>query len=367
MLGTRASCGLLALLGLGTALTACGSKGGAAAQCSPGGDGTYVHALYDDLASYCLVHVDDGQVAVAGGALDYELNTPLFSDYAIKRRSVFTPPGTKIGYRPDGILDFPPGTILLKSFGFPKDFRDAASPITWVETRVIALGDDGTWRAASYAWDDAQKSAPEAPGGTVREIDFVDAQGAAQHSSYLIPSINQCPKCHGSNGALVPIGLRAAQLNRDHAYADGTANQLARWTASGVLEGAPAADAAPRMPAWDDVTLGADVRARSYLDGNCAYCHNASGEARTTGLFLAMTESDPAHTGICKPPVAAGQASAGLQYDILPGQPDQSILVHRMEAVEPSIAMPEIGRSLVHAEAVTVVRAWITGLDGGCQ
>jgi hypothetical protein len=69
---------------------------------------------------------------------------------------------------------------------------------------------------------------------------------------------------------------------------------------------------------------------------------------------------------VCKQPVAAGRASSNLMYDVVPGQPDQSIVIYRMNATEPSVAMPEIGRSLVHTEAVSIVRDWISGLQGTC-
>lgn len=109
-----------------------------------------------------------------------------------------------------------------------------------------------------------------------------------------------------------------------------------------------------------------DGRARSYLAGNCAFCHNPKGEARTTGLFLTFAETDPARLGRCKSPVAAGAATGDLRFDVVPGQPDASILLARTIATEPSIAMPEIGRSVVHTEGVQLVRAWIAGMAGDC-
>lgn len=352
------------LLTLGVSLGAllalapsCSSKN-ASTPCTPGGDGSYVNAAYDDLARYCMVSIENGKVVPSSEAVVYELNTPLFSDYATKVRTVWLPKGTSATYASDGVFDFPVGAIITKSFGFPKDARDPASPVTWVETRVMLRAADG-WKAVSYQWDDAQSSAKQKPGGTVVPIDFIDARGTAAHASYLLPSINQCPKCHDNGGALMPIGPRAAQLNRD--------DQLARWSATGLVTGAPPSDKVPRLPVWDDPASGAPSdRARAYLDGNCAYCHSAGGEARTTGLFLSMAETDPTHLGVCKPPVAAGRATSNLLYDIVPGKPDESIVVYRMQATEPSVAMPELGRSIVHTEAVALVRQWIEGLAGSC-
>ena len=57
--------------------------------------------------------------------------------------------------------------------------------------------------------------------------------------------------------------------------------------------------------------------------------------------------------------VAAGHGSGGRKYDVIPGKPDESILLFRMESEDPSIMMPNVGRRLVPAEAVELVQEWI--------
>lgn len=337
------------------ALAACTSA--SRAPCNPGGDGTYVDATYDDLARYCVVAIQDGDVVpLSARVIPYEVSTPLFSDYATKRRTVWMPPGGKASYSETEVFDFPSGTILTKSFGFPRDPAQANGPIRWMETRVLVRGSAG-WSAVSYLWNDAQTTAKKQPGGTVRAMDVRALDGSVQHAEYLVPSEQQCPKCHVKDDMpVVPIGPRAGALR----------DQLRRWTDADILAGVPATPAVP-FPAWDDRTIPVNMRARAYLDGNCAYCHNPKGEARTTGLFLTFDETDPTRIGRCKPPVAAGGATANLRFDVVPGQPDASILLHRMLATEPAIAMPEIGRSVVHTEAVDLVRAWIAGMSGDCS
>jgi hypothetical protein len=51
---------------------------------------------------------------------------------------------------------------------------------------------------------------------------------------------------------------------------------------------------------------------------------------------------------------------------VVPGQPDDSILVFRMATDDPGSRMPELGRSLVHTEGVDLVSEWITTLGGEC-
>ncbi len=68
--------------------------------------------------------------------------------------------------------------------------------------------------------------------------------------------------------------------------------------------------------------------------------------------------------GECKIPIATGRGSGDALFDIVPGAPDQSILLHRMLSTEADVAMPELGRSLVHAEGVALIREWIASLAG---
>ena len=51
---------------------------------------------------------------------------------------------------------------------------------------------------------------------------------------------------------------------------------------------------------------------------------------------------------------------------IVPGDPEDSIIVFRMETDDPGARMPELGRSLHHAEGVALVSDWIAGLEGEC-
>lgn len=175
-----------------------------------------------------------------------------------------------------------------------------------------------------------------------------------------MPSEQQCKKCHADGDEIVPIGLRPSSFDRD--------DQIARFVERGLLASAPAATPAPRAPAWDDPSTGSvAARARAYLDANCGYCHDTTGAARTSGLLLRREQTDPRALGICKPPVAAGRGSGDLRYDVVPGEPGASILIHRMRSTEPQAMMPEIGRSLAHDEAIAVVSAWIADLPGGCR
>jgi uncharacterized repeat protein (TIGR03806 family) len=321
---------------------------------------------FNTLDAWCMVTLRDGKILPAPGVLPYDLNTPLFSDGAIKRRTVWLPPGTTASYDDQALFDFPDGTVFTKSFGFPDDLRKAQPTIHWVETRVewrVA----GAWHAIRYTWDDAQTAATVSFGGEVRAISWIDATGATRTAEYELPDAQQCKQCHQDVTGLVPIGPKARNLNRSYPYAGGAENQLLRWTEAGLLTGSPAPDLAPRLAVWNDPTTGSiEKRARAYLESNCAHCHHVGGTAQAYGLVFLVAENDPYRYGVCKQPLVSGPGSGGYRYVVAPGTPDQSVLRFRMASTDPDSRMPQIGRSIVDEEGLALVISWIAGLPGSC-
>ena len=83
---------------------------------------------------------------------------------------------------------------------------------------------------------------------------------------------------------------------------------------------------------------------------------------RNSGLDLLASQRNPTAFGVYKVPVAAGLGSGGRQYDIIPGQPDKSIVAYRIASTHPGVMMPELGKRLVHEEGVDLVRQWIAAM-----
>ncbi|MDP3384141.1 MAG: hypothetical protein Q8S47_12550, partial [Phenylobacterium sp.] len=92
------------------------------------------------------------------GVTPYDLNTPLFSDYATKHRFIFTPDGQSAAYHPDGPLEFPVGTVLVKTFAFAPDMRAPQVGERHVETRLLIRKAEG-WTALAYVWNAEQTEA----------------------------------------------------------------------------------------------------------------------------------------------------------------------------------------------------------------
>lgn len=312
------------------------------------------------LSDYGLFQ-DAGARRPSPGVTPYALNTPLFTDYAEKFRMVWMPPGAKARYRTDQALDFPVGTVLVKTFAYPADLRRPAEGVRYVETRLL-IHKAGGWAAQTYVWNAEQTEAVLKRAGARFDVSFTDLAGRARTIEYGVPNQNQCKECHQLDKAISPIGPKARNLNGDYAYAGGAENQLVHWTRTGLLTGAPSPAKAPRTARWDDPHESLDGRARAYLDANCAHCHNPRGVASNSGLFLSLEERGAPQIGIGKGPVAAGRGSGDLKVDIAPGDPDASILAYRMASTEPGVMMPELGRSLTHDEGLALIRDWIKAM-----
>jgi uncharacterized repeat protein (TIGR03806 family) len=312
----------------------------------------------EKLSAYRLFR-DAATQQPAQDVLPYDVNTPLFSDYTVKYRFVKVPPGFRARYHETEVFEFPVGTILAKTFAMLHDHRNPAKGQKLLETRLLVRKPAG-WVGLPYIWDDDATEANLEGIGGKRDVSWLHSDGRERKLSYLIPSKNQCMSCHENQRVMLPIGPRARHLNKDYAYADGKENQLVRWQKAGILDGAPPPDKAPRLRVWNNPKGGTiDERARAYLEINCAHCHNPNGPARTSGLDLLASQTDPTKWGVRKPPVAAGRGTGRRAFDIEPGKPDESILLFRMQSTDPGVMMPELPRRLIDEEGVALIQEWI--------
>ncbi len=287
-----------------------------------------------------FVHAD-AQIPTVG-VYRYELNTPLYSDGADKLRFVYVPVGERIEADGEGLLQFPVGSAIIKTFAFGE-----GEDRRLIETRVLLHRADG-WLALPYRWNDEQTEARLALAGARLPITRPDGS----EISYRIPNKNQCKTCHSKDGEVVPIGPQARNLSSDW---------LAERVERGQLDAIPVG--ADSFPDWSMRDSGDTARlARAYLDVNCAHCHRPGGSASNSGLDLRWEQGDPHAIGIRKPPVAAGRGSGGHLVSIAPGDPDASIMIHRMSSTEPGVAMPELGKGTVDEDAVALLRDWIEGM-----
>ncbi len=337
------------------------------------------------LSEWGMSGVSDGALRLAEGVTPYDLATPLFSDYALKLRTVWIPESQAATYDESEAFDFPVGTVFTKTFYYKQEgaawtgaVLQAEGPVLsynalplegvrLIETRVLVHRENG-WAALPYVWNEDQTDAYLKRTGDVQRLTLVRTDGRAEEFAYLVPDANQCAACHATNAttrAIKPIGPKARHLNKPSTFVHGV-NQLEDWMTAGLLTGDVGnAAAVPQNAVWTDETATIERRARAYLDANCAHCHNPNGAADTSGLNLEPDAQGPA-MGFCKSPIAAGGGSGGRPFDIVPGAPDQSITVFRLQTTDPGAMMPELGRAVSHEEGVALIAEWIAQMDGNC-
>ena len=220
------------------------------------------------LSDWQVVYIDGRNLALNDGVVPYDLNTPLFSDYAHKLRTIWMPRGSSAKYAADGSFDFPVGTIISKTFYYPRavgaardskavartydqsnDFSDQAqgerglklANVHLVETRILVRRAGG-WEALPYVWNSAQTEAVLARTGDTKSLELVSDDGSNLAFTYVVPNENQCAGCHVVDlrtKQIAPIGTKARHLNREYSYTAGNENQLVHWTKLGYLTGAP--------------------------------------------------------------------------------------------------------------------------------
>lgn len=293
----------------------------------------------------------------AEDVIPYSINSALFSDYAFKKRFIKIPAGSKVKYSETDVFDFPKGTVLIKNFYYPADFSKPNVDIRILETRLL-INEGKNWKALPYIWNEEQTEAYLMVAGKTVPVSWKEGDGAIKRINYSIPNLNQCSGCHLRGDKLMPIGPTARHLNGAHDFSQGK-NQLLMWKEKSLLEGLPELSNVGQLVNYENPEAPIELRARAWLEINCAHCHRADGAAKNSGLHLLASETDPSKIGVGKAPVAAGKGSGGLLYDIVPGKPDESILQFRIESIHPGIMMPELGRTITHTEGVELVRQWI--------
>ncbi|NQV69742.1 MAG: hypothetical protein HQ498_06925 [Pseudohongiella sp.] len=329
------------------------------------------------LSEWNLYSLSADALIPSESSLVFRPANPLFTDYAHKLRSLWIPANTQ-AHLAEGEIDYPVGTVLSKTFYYPKNTQGAIEKREdpglekidlqynqLIETRLLVRKEMG-WDAFPYVWNDEQTEAFLRVAGASKSIQLTSEQGTLDFV-YFVPNENQCAGCHTTShpdGDMHPLGAIASQLSSSVFPREGLMEiQTEILRARGWLDEIPI-----RMESksWRDESYSIEDRALAYLNIHCGHCHNPNGAADTSGLILDGSHAIRINMGVCKPPVAAGGGSGDLLYGIVPGAPEQSILLYRMQSAKPDEMMPELGRSLVHVEGVELIGRWISEMPGSC-
>ena len=307
--------------------------------------------------------------------LPYRPASELFSDYAHKLRFVWMPPGTQATYDgDDNVLDFPVGTVLIKTFYF--DNVQPQNKRKIIETRLLikiaeATPTNSGWETYNYIWNERMKEAYLDTDGNGIFVPITFSENGIEKSlTYKVPAQTECRTCHkhnptqSANGEItLPIGPKPQNLNFDYDYGDFQMNQLQKWISQGYLENNLPNDIYSTVD-WKDTTQPLELRARSYLDMNCAHCHRVGGHCDYVEPKFNFSNTDITQLGLCMEPLFQIDDAP---YIINAGDSDHSELIVRIASTDQSIMMPIIGRTTVHEEGVAMLREWIDTMSEHCE
>ncbi|MGH2667045.1 hypothetical protein [Flavobacterium sp.] len=303
------------------------------------------------------------------GVLPFEPASSLFADYAHKKRFVWMPKGTHATYvSDDNPLNFPVGAVLIKTFYYNN--VQPSNTTKLIETRLLIRHAAG-WKAYDYIWNDEQTEATlETTGnGVFIPITWTE-NGATKSINYKTPSQTECLTCHKinpthtENGEItIPIGVKPQNLNTMYNYSGTSKNQMAMWKTAGYLEGSSPAPAHSTVN-WEDTSKSLELRARSYIDVNCAHCHREGGHCDYVAMRFNFSNTDLSTFGVCMTPLFSIENGP---FVINGGNADRSEMVIRVGSNEGAVMMPIIGRTTVHDEGLQLIKDWINTLPANCH
>lgn len=322
---------------------------------------------YPKLSDYHFFTGDIKLQIPSRDVIAFEPASSLFTDYALKKRFIWMPAGVKASYVADNkILDFPVGTVLIKTFYYTTIQPGNLTKL--IETRLMIRKNDG-WKFYEYLWNDAQTEADlvgadDFANGSSKTITFTKPDGTDITTDYRIPSDGECFACHKINEIATPIGVKPQNINHTHVYGSTTKNILQKLLEQGYLQSYPSSIVS--TVDYHDTTQPLDLRLRSYLDINCAHCHQDQARCYYRPIRLPFSQTNvDSNIGICV--TADEEISSTLQKIISPGNYSKSIMDYRMISNDESERMPLLGRTIVHDEGVALLEEYISSLTQTCN
>ncbi|HKP94878.1 MAG TPA: hypothetical protein VJ385_03880 [Fibrobacteria bacterium] len=345
-------------------------------------------------------------------AAAFEVNTPLWSDNAVKSRWILLKPGSaKVKFDPDSdYYEYPDGAVFVKLFQHDTIPGNAASRIFW-ETRVLvnkktldsnSMKTFDYWYAFSYKWKpDGSEAYLVSPENGLDTSMTLWVNNKKTFRKWSFPSKNACNQCHRQyekdmdafQGRAV-LGFYTPQLNRPSV--GDTNNQITRLFQKGILawsKPTPNKAETAKMPKWakdDDGTASLDLRARAYIAANCSGCHGERGKGTDATPHVTDLNYDffKLAGGTLTPSMELRNVSVGI-FDlepitlngkkiepalIVPGHPEISVLLYRMKhrnrLTPDSVGaftrdpgqMPPLGVFEEDTVATKMIAQWITSL-----
>jgi len=306
----------------------------------------------------------------SSGLIPYVPNVPFWSDDAVKSRYMAVPnnggtitPNEQITFLSTNSWTFPAGTVFVKNFDLVVNQTNPSVPLRRLETRLLVRDINGAVYGVTYKWRPDNSDADLLMTSSNEVVQITNTSGVISQTWYY-PSPADCLTCHTPVANYV-LGVNTRQLNNRLTYpaTGNTDNQLRTLNRLGLFN--PAFDEAAisnfeALSALTNSTASFEQRGRSYLDANCAQCHQPGGTGIT---FDARYDTPLAEQNITNNPAVF---SLGFDNACIVKADDvwRSMIWQRMNTTNPTIKMPPLARNLVDTNAVAVIAGWINSLSG---
>ncbi len=292
----------------------------------------------------------------ARGVVEFEPAARFWSDGASKRRWIAIPESSEIQFSADGNWSFPQGSVTVKHF----EMLLADGNTKRLETRVF-LNQTSGWRGYTYRWRDDESDADLLLNGSTVLLESDDGNGGVRQQTYEFPGRGQCLECHTAASGFV-LGLRTSQLNKALLYRNGIrANQLGALNEAAYFDrdiGAP--ENYPVLTDPENQAAPLALRARAYLETNCAQCHQPGGPTPINMDLRAATALAQTNTVNVD---GTGTAVGGATLRIAPGSAQTSLIWTRMNAAEETVRMPPIATHVIDANGLALIGDWINAME----
>ena len=297
----------------------------------------------------------------AAGVEEYRPVATQWADHATSRRWVGLPGNSVIttdrGHPWSEVSwAFPSNAVVAKTLSLE---LIAGNPSSRRHLETQVLHQDGeSWQAYTYRWNEAQTDAelvPAAGESVTLRVQDAAAPGGVREQVWRFHSRAECLRCHnfwpGTTLAFGWDALAGKPLN-------GTAtNELARLVNAGLLR----ETRAPEKPVATlcdpaDASAPLDVRARSWLNVNCAHCHRFGAGGAVLAYFNAELKLEELRILDLKPI----RGSFGLPEGriLAPQDPWRSVLFYRASTAGGG-HMPALGARLRDEAGLALLRDWL--------
>jgi len=319
--------------------------------------------LAPTLLSQTGAFLNTANLTPSAGLIPYDVNSPLWSDGAVKTRWMSVPnngapysTNEQIRFAPTGEWSFPAGTVFVKHFELATNETNP-NLRRRLETRLLVRDTNDAVYGLTYKWRADNSDADLLTNSLSEDITITTASGT-RVQTWFYPSPQDCLTCHTPAAGHV-LGVKTRQLNGDFTYPGSgvTDNQLRALNHVGLF--APALNETnitnyAKLVAVTDTTAPLEMRVRSYLDANCAQCHRPGGvQANWDGRFDTPLVSQ----NIINGPVFNSMGITNAK-EVVTNSLSRSIMFLRMNTND-ALKMPPLARNTIDSNAVAVLAEWI--------